>query len=188
MDLKIFDFLQQIPATSYPYLLGCFTTLIGVCASNKANDARQIRQFNNDRETKRRELVTGKLEDLYILFRQWNNNTQSCYADYIIFTQQSSNLLEALNKATDSLEKYRGDLNRIEMLINLYFPFLKPDYKKVVEARDRANTIMLTHFQNYNEVNKDVNHLLESLHTALDAFNEETERFVKLIEKQAENL
>ncbi len=85
-------------------------------------------------------------------------------------------------------EKNTVDFSRIEMLIDLYFSKLKPDYAKVIETRGRVNKIMLTHQKQYLSGDIDGKNFITPFLNAQDSFDKETDRFIKLIAEQAEQI
>lgn len=74
------------------------------------------------------------------------------------------------------------------MLIDFYFPTLKSDYAKVIEARRIANKIMLTHQKQYLSGNTDGKKFTTPFLNAQNSFDKETDRFIKLITEQAEQI
>lgn len=93
----------------------------------------------------------------------------------------------------DKSDKRTVDFSRLEMLIDLYFPMIKSDYVKVIEARGIANKIMLSHqnqcsLRDIHGKEFDGKKFLTPFLKAQDNFDKKTDKFIKLIAEQAESL
>jgi hypothetical protein len=189
LEFKLVSFVQQIPATLYVAAFTAFVTasatLTGIFITNKANNERLALQLNREQDVKQKELMRSKLEDLYILFKQWDQNISMVYLNRTSVMAGAINYTSALEMDKDRGEKNTVDFSRIEMLIDLYFPTLKQDYLKVIEARGRVNKIMLTHQNQSLSGNVDGKNFLHPFLSAQDSFDKETDKFIKLIAEQA---
>lgn len=186
------SFLQQVPATLYVATLTGFitavATLTGVCVTNQANNERLRIQLKHEQNEKQKELIRSKLEELYILFKQWNTNITT---NYLIQTSVMAGKLDyksALEMNKDKGEKSLVDFSRLEMLIDLYFPKLKPDYVKVIEVRGIANKIMLAHQEHCLSGSVNGQKILDSFLNAQNNFDKETDKFIQLIAEQVEHI
>jgi hypothetical protein len=138
---------QQVPATLYVAALAAIATLSGVFITNQANNKRLSLQLKHEQNEKHKELIRNKLEELYILFKQWDANISTVYLNRTSVMAGDLDYKSALEIDKNRGEKSTVDFSRLEMLIDLYFPRLKPDYVKVIEVRGIANKIMLRQFK-----------------------------------------
>jgi hypothetical protein len=186
------SFFQQVPATLYVAALTGFITAIatlsGVFITNRANNERLSLQFRHEQNEKHKELIRDKLEELYILFKQWNTNISIVYLNQTHVMAGNLDYKNALEMDKDRGEKGAVDFSRLEMLIDLYFPRLKPDYVKVIEARGMANKIMLSHQNQCLSGDMDGKKFLNPFLKAQDEFDKETDKFIKLVAEQAEHI
>lgn len=190
--------LQQVPATVYVAFATSIATLGGVLITNKANSNRLLSQFNHekdklllqlehDKNSDRQELLRGKLEELYILFRSSHDdllfNFVSMHKNRGGTVGFSSSFELRINMVLDYTVPLES-LHRIEMLINLYFPSLKDNYEKVVQARSEANKIMW----NSSQKNDDLKDYLSSFEDAITRFHRQSEQFIKLISEHIKSI
>lgn len=186
------SFFQQVPATLYVAALTGFITAIatlsGVFITNQANNGRLSLQLKHEQNKKHKELIRNKLEELYILFKQWDTNISTVYLNRTSVMAGDLDYKSALEMDKNRGEKSTVDFSRLEMLIDLYFPRLKPDYVKVIEARGIANKIMLSHQNQCLSGDIDGKKFLNPFLTAQDNFDKETDKFIKLVAEQAEHI
>ncbi len=86
------SFSQQIPATLYITALTGFitasATLTGIFITNKANNERLALQLSYEQNAKQKELIRTKLEELYILFKQWSANISIIYLSHQCYVRR----------------------------------------------------------------------------------------------------
>jgi hypothetical protein len=183
------DLLKQIPVTFYiAFLTALFTavaTLAGVFITNKANNQRLVLQLDHDREIKQKQLMREKLEELYLLFKEWHLNIEMIYINYTSSMKGDIDYKTLLDIEVERGNKNTLDFNRIEMLIDLYFPNIKPTYAMVIAARTKANYFMLVYGNQCQEGNTDGKKFVDPFLKAQDKFSQEAERVIKLIAEQA---
>lgn len=105
--------------------------LAGIFLTNRENNKRLALQLNNE-NNKHREVMREKLEELYVQFRKWSLSVEYFYEDHISFLKGKIDL-EALQNLAYKREN-NFDFNRIEMLINLYFPDLLPIFDELKKS------------------------------------------------------
>lgn len=186
------SFFQQVPATLYVATLTGFitavATLTGIFFTNQANNERLRIQLNYEQKEKQKELIRSKLEELYILFKQWHTNITSVYLTHASVMAGKLDYKSALEMEKDRQEKSLVDFNRLEMLIDLYFPKLKPDYVKVIEVRGIASEIMLAHREQCFSDGVDGKKFFDPFLKALDNFDKEIDKFIRLIAEEAKHI
>jgi hypothetical protein len=192
LESKLISSFQQVPATLYVATLTGFitaiVTLTGVFITNQANNERLRLQLKHEQNEKQKELTRSKLEELYILFKQWNSSISTSYLTRTSVMAGELDYKSALEMDKDRGEKSTVDFSRLEMLIDLYFPSLKPGYMKVDEARGIASKIMLAHQNQCLLGDVDGKKFLAPFLNAQDNFDKETDKFIRLIAEQAERI
>lgn len=183
------DLLKQIPATFYiAFLTALFTaggTLAGVFITNKANNKRLALQLNHEQEIKQKQLIREKLEELYLLFKRWTSITDMMYINHARAMKGDIDYQTMLDMEVERNNKNTFDFNRIEMLIDLYFPNIKPAYEIVIGTRTKANQFMLSYGNQCQEGNTEGKNFLAPFLDAQNKFSQEAERVIKLIAEQA---
>lgn len=124
----------------YPLLtamIAAGATLLAVMVSNHFN--LRVAKLNNDSQSRQSaaELRLAKLEELYTLFDQWQLYLANlyllhlrCYKGKLTYSQVCDLVLKS-----DKLKN--GEAQRYLMLMEIYFPTLRPNYGPVEEARKR---------------------------------------------------
>lgn len=183
------DLLKQIPATFYiAFLTALFTaggTLAGVFITNKANNKRLALQLNHEQEIKQKQLIREKLEELYLLFKRWTSITDMMYINHARAMKGDIDYQTMLEMDVERDNKNTFDFNRIEMLIDLYFPNIKPAYERVIGTCTKANQFMLSYGNQCLEGNTDGKKFIAPFLDAQNKFSQEAERVIKLIAEQA---
>ena len=117
-------------------LIASLSTLLGVLIANRHNikSTKLSLQFAHDQ--KMYELRLEKLEYLYFLFEKWHNDLSKAYllhlrayAGHLSYDQ----VLKLFNKQCVS---ENNEYQKIQMLVNVYFPALRTEYQKVLDKRD----------------------------------------------------
>jgi hypothetical protein len=183
------DLLQQVPVTLYlTVFVGLFTataTLSGVWITNQANNKRLDLQLKHELQEKDREIIRGKLEELYILFKQSTTFIASAYLSRTEVMAGETNLKSALDIESKETGIGLCDFNRLEMLIDLYFHNLKPDYARVIQAREVTNKIMLSHQSQYLSGDIDGKKLVQPFLKAQEDFERQVDSFIERLAEQA---
>ena len=183
------DLLKQIPVTFYiAFLTALFTavaTLSGVFITNKANNKRLALQLNHEQEIKQKQLMREKLEELYLLFKRWTFIIDMTYINHARAMKGDIDYQTMLDMEVERDNKNTFDFNRIEMLIDLYYPNIKPAYEGLIETRTKANQFMLAYGNQCQEGNTDGKKFLAPFLDAQNKFSQEAEKVIKVIAEQA---
>jgi hypothetical protein len=186
---KMTDLLQQVPVTFYlSIFVGLFTaiaTLTGVWITNHATYKRLDLQLKHELQERDREIIRSKLEELYILFKQYTTLISSIYLSRTGVMAGRTGMKDALDIESKAAEESVCDFNRLEMLVDLYFPSLKPDYARVIQAREVASKIMLTHQSQYLSGGMDGKKLVQPFLKAQEDFSEEVKNFTRRLSDKA---
>ena len=188
---KLVTFLRQIPDTVYVAVFTAISTLLGVFLTNNSSARRTALELKHARNERLRDLFFSKLEDLYILFSQWDDSLTEIHNNRVALISGNPRYRDGVGKPLDGIILDEGSdvkiaRNRIEMLIHLYFPQLFGDYVKVLEKWRKCDKLFFT-YQNkefFDVINEDK--LLEKFLDAYMEFSNEKTSFNLLIGKQAE--
>jgi hypothetical protein len=127
----------------------------------------------------------SRLEELFILFKKWTLNIELIYINHARAMKGDIDYQAMLDMVIEQCNKNSFDFTRIEMLIDLYFPNIKPAYERLIETRTKANRFMLEYGNQYVEGNTDGRRFLAPFLDAQNEFSQEAERVIKLIAEQA---
>jgi hypothetical protein len=127
----------------------------------------------------------SRLEELFILFKKWASNIDLIYINHARAMKGDMDYQVMLDMEIERCDKNYFDFNRLEMLINLYFPNIKPAYERLIETRTKANKFMLEYGNQYVGGNTDGRKFLAPFLDAQNEFSQEAERVIKLIAEQA---
>jgi hypothetical protein len=127
----------------------------------------------------------SRLEELFILFKKWALNIDLIYINHARAMKGDIDYQAMLDMEIERCDKNAFDFNRLEMLINLYIPDIKPAYERVLEAKAKANQFMLEYGNQCVAGNTDGRKFLSAFIDAQNKFSHEAERVIKLIAEQA---
>lgn len=149
------DLLKSIPATIYTAILTAIVTasatLIGVLIAQKGGIKRLQLSLDHERNTKKNDLLRERIEELYFLSSQYATHLFSHYLPYLSVMNNHLTYNQALDQTIEQGKKLKYDFNRIEMIIDLYFPIIREPYEGLLQQRDRANEILASHKKGYKE-------------------------------------
>jgi hypothetical protein len=126
-----------------------------------------------------------ELEELFVLFKKWASNIDLIYINHARAMKGDIDYLVMLGMEIERSNENSFDFDRLEMLINLYFPNIKLAYERLIETRTKANKFMLEYGNQYVAGNTDGRKFLAPFLDAQNEFSKEAERVIKLIAEQA---
>jgi hypothetical protein len=100
-------------------------------------------------EKARRELKRTKLEELYLAFSGWEKSVGANSITFHAVMIGKIDYNQALDIVNNDPEGGRPRFDSVEMLISLYFPELKEDFKGVQKSLDQLNEIRQAHKRAY---------------------------------------
>ncbi len=118
-------------------LIAGLATLAGVLIANiynlktsKANAeiAKQQQHINKRLE---------KLEDLYLLFEQWQTKLTNVYLIHLRVYVGKLEHNQALDLINESYGEFDNVFQRMQMLVNIYFSEVRPEYNQVMDVRSQ---------------------------------------------------
>lgn len=123
-----------------PIFVGLITavaTLTAVFITNYFNMKSLEKNLRFQSQLKIYEIKLNKLEDIYELFEKWETNFSITYLNYLYFHKKkiSESQLNELMKNPTSVS---GIFQKMMALLNIHFPELEEEYKKVNLARSEV--------------------------------------------------
>jgi hypothetical protein len=149
------ELLKGIPAAIYTTAIGAAIALVTFYLTDRSNTRRLKLQFHLERESKEREFIKDKLEELYLLHEAWVNALATSYLPVLKVMKGEITYNQALDMFIEDNKARQVDFKRLQMLIDLYFPAIKPAFEKLSAARDRTNEIKAAHKREYKRGNTD---------------------------------
>ena len=134
--------ISQIEAALLAAALTATVTLLAVHLANRGNLSRLTLQLQHEVESRRKELYQKKLEELYVLASVYGKSLASHYFPYLTAMEGRISYNEALDMTVDKLADLGHDFDRLEMLVNVYFPSIEEVFVRLLECRSRANEIV----------------------------------------------
>ncbi len=112
-----------------------FSTLCAVLITShfnlklaKTNIYAQTQEKNRDRKIQ-------KVEDMYLLFEKWETNLSMIYITHLRCYCGKLDYQSVIDLTKDSTMLAPGDFQKFNMLMNVHFPEIISEYKKVDYAR-----------------------------------------------------
>ncbi|MGG6321972.1 hypothetical protein [Vibrio cholerae] len=127
---KTIDFLPIVTSI----ITGVFT-LGAVYLTNKINARNSQKLFEQQVKIESNKTRLLKAEALYVKFEKWSKS----FGSVCLKAQYLSQVVkpdELLAKSTENNVDVKGEIIDIKMLIDIYFPELKPHLDEVFKARD----------------------------------------------------
>jgi hypothetical protein len=125
-----------------------------------------------------------KLEELYLLFKNWASNIEIIYINHTRAMKGDISYQAMLDMEIERFDKNALNFNRLVMLIDLYFPKIKPAYERVIDARTKSNQFMLEYGNQCAAGNTDGENFLAPFLDAQNKFSQEVKRVIKIIAEQ----
>jgi hypothetical protein len=151
----IIDALTHVPAAAYmalaASLLAALLTLTGVALSNRSSNQRLRIQLEHELAIKDRDLRRDRLEELYLIADSWTTTVLTHYLPYLQVMRGELTYNQALELTIEWGKDNAGNFKKAEMIVDFYFPELRPELNRVFEARDKANLVTATHKKRYKE-------------------------------------
>ena len=128
---------------------------LGVVLSNRSNFNRM--KLENEMEASRRriDLHRDRGEELYMVVDKWLTGFGMNGISLISVMRGKISYNQYLDIRLNPDNKPDYDFTRVEMIIDVYFPQVRPFYDQVTEARAVANEISAAHKREYEVGNTD---------------------------------
>jgi hypothetical protein len=159
--------MQQILASIFPDqyitlitalcsgLVGGSVALVSVYLTNQANAARLKLQIESEARQRKNELLRERGEELYELFNNWMNSFIGFYLRRNAVIQGKLTLNESFELDVKIGKEYPVNFGRMKMLIDVYFPSVRPGYDTVEKRRQELISIEIEHGHAYDSGDTD---------------------------------
>lgn len=138
------EIISEIPMSVYgaiaAALLSSLLTLLGVFISNQASYKRLRLTLEHDQRVKIEDRKVERLEELYVHAKRFLDSTVTYFFPYIGVMKNELTYNEALDHTLAIKATY--DPQRVYLIMEMYFPALREDFKKVESARDKCNDVL----------------------------------------------
>ena len=138
--------LSSIPSQAWvaviTALLTSCLTLKSVWLSNRANNKRLKIQLEHERKTRDEEIIRDRLEELYVLSNKYFSILVGHYLPFRMVMEGEITFNQALDMSIESGSKSDCEPHRVTMLIDLYFPEIKPAFDEIMDIREKLNEII----------------------------------------------
>lgn len=176
--------------TLHPQVLGAsigalITAMVGIAAfwfTNYGHNKRQQIQHQHEHRISREKFLKEKIEDIYLSFSNWDRNFSSCYLGMIGYVKgemHETDALEFINRNGNI--RYGEYLDKVEMLLTLYFPHLLEEFKGVMEQRSQ-----ITKFFPIGKSSQTGN--ISSFYATQENYENQVEKFKKALQAEIESL
>ena len=125
-------------ASDFMPVVAAGAALLGVLITNWAQERRSQTEFRNMVVLKERELKLGKLEEMHTLFQKWELDVCGIYLIYIPVYRGEYSIKEALELSQKNRLQEKGEQQRFQTLMQLYFPDLEQEFNFAFEERGKA--------------------------------------------------
>ena len=126
---------MDIPWTIATAVISAASALLGVHLSNRAQEKRLKIQFENEALAKSIELKKSKLEEMFILFQKWEMDISCLYLRLIPAFKGEYSAIEARKTSSENALQEKGDYQRFQAILNLYFPEHNDAFQQVMTRR-----------------------------------------------------
>ena len=148
-------------------VLTASVTLVAVHLAYRGNLRQMALQLSHAETEKNAEVRREKLEELYIVAAKYSKMLASHFFPYLDVMMGKYDYNAALDMTIESGKDQQYDFDRLEMIVDLYFPELQAPLKELFEMRDSANEIMLDHKRQYKNGQLDGSAFVKPMHTAI---------------------
>lgn len=119
-------------------ILTAAVTLASVFLANIGHRKTEEAKFERSKEAEHAVFKREKLEELYLLYSKWDADMAAMGYIFLPVMTGEAREDEALLSASKNQLSEKDYLQRILMMINLYFPDFKDDFDEVLAAREKV--------------------------------------------------
>ncbi len=162
-------------------------TLVGILMSTRASLKAISQQFDLKGEAEHRQILRSRGEELYQVAATWTNYLFFQNVLLIKVMQDEISYNEHLDLIINSDKSIDSNIERLDMLIDVYFPVVREEYEAVLEARDYLNNIIYEHKTAYKIGGNGI-HFLKPFQDALMKIEQRAERLKLSISSELKSI
>lgn len=156
---EILNILKSIPSEAWAAVMAALLTagftLIGVWITNKTTNQRLKIQLDHERATRNEEIKREKLEELYVVSNKFLSTLVVHYLPFKVVMKGEISFNKALDMVIETGSERDFEPHRVTMLIDLYYPELRPELDKIMSIREKLNDIVDGYKEQYKRGNID---------------------------------
>jgi hypothetical protein len=157
------------------------SALLGVYISNRAHESRMKLEFENSALSKKNDLKRTKLEEMHTLFQKWEMDVSGLYLIFIPVYKGDYSAEKAMEISTKGRLQEKGDYQRFQTIIQLYFPTLEKEFELVY--KERAKIMSFCALSDEFSLSR-----LKEFYSAQESFEKQALSFKKIMSQQLESL
>lgn len=138
-------------------LVGSGFTLLVSFLTNRSTEKRHQSQLQHDANQRKQELLRTRGEELYMVTSAWLKLMAVHHLRMVPVMLGNITYDQALDMELAE-SKPLLDFERIEMLVDTYFPSVRDSYDAVLVEREKTNEIQLAFKREYQKVGPSTNH------------------------------
>lgn len=131
-------------------LIGAAVAIAAAWLTNRTNAKVAATTRAHELSLRAEDLRRSRGEELYTLLRQWLNRLYGYYVIKLSVMDGKITYNQALDIELQDRDRSDDSHVRIEMLIDVYFPVLHPQYSKLIQLREEVNAIIFKHKAEYS--------------------------------------
>lgn len=136
------DNYAELFSTAITTLIPPAAALFGVYLANGASIQRLNLQLENENNRQREKIYLEKVEEIYVLTGRYIDTLASHYFLIKEIMKKQIGYEEVSKKVQEDKEVLQTDFERIQMLVDIYFPSLKEELKILLRTRRTGGMIM----------------------------------------------
>ncbi|MCP4267517.1 MAG: hypothetical protein GY777_18460 [Candidatus Brocadiaceae bacterium] len=113
--------------------------LISVHLTHRGQRLRDEAQFKREHDLAKTEFTRKRLEELYELFAKWESDVGNLYLTFLPVVSGNMSEKDAWDISTKNQLSDKGSWQRLNMIVNMYFPELNEHLEPVLIARTVAS-------------------------------------------------
>ena len=107
--------------------------------TNQSNNERLKIQLDHERESRKQELISERLEELYVESKKYMNSIVGHFLPYIKVMQGEITYDDVLDMTLNT--KIEHNYERVLLIMDMYFPELRDSFSKVEAELAKTNEI-----------------------------------------------
>jgi hypothetical protein len=176
---ELISIINRLPSEAWVALvtaiLTSILTLLGVRSTNKSNNERVRIQLEHERLLKREELIRERLEEIYVKAKRYMNALVTHFLPYRKVMKGELTYDQALDLTIN--RNYSHNPERVHLIMDMYYPELKPTFSEVESTLSRINQILNGYKQQYKQGDDSGEEWLPLFQESLESLGKAASRF-----------
>jgi len=177
---SVIEILSKVPATAWTAIVTAIMTsgvaYISIAYTNRENNRRMQSQHEHERKLRHDEIVRKRGEELYVIVKKFCKRVVSDHFPYVRAMKGQLSYSDALYMTIKSGEKQNYDPERMNMIVDIYFPTLSEHISALVHINAKVLGVREEFRDRYEEGSvknkKRVSHYLDEINKLIKATKE----------------